>query len=59
MRIVRWTEPGTEDWVEFNREYSEAWPNITRKGDPPADGADWETVENKLKEHFDPAPGEP
>ena len=47
-----------EQWVEFNREYSEAWPNITRKRDAPADAADWETVPNKLEEHFSPNPGQ-
>lgn len=53
------TEPGAEDWFEFNREYSEAWPNITRKGDAPADGDDWVDTPNKLKDHFSPEPGEP
>jgi len=53
------TEPGAEEWVEFNREYSEQWPNITRKGEPPADAEKWAGVPNKFKEHFDPSPGEP
>ena len=53
------TEPGAEDWVEFNREYSEAWPNITRKGEAPADAKDWEGVADKFKNHFDPSPGTP
>jgi ferredoxin len=53
------TEPGAEDWVEFNREYSEVWPNITRKGEAPADANDWEGVADKFKNHFDPAPGTP
>ena len=52
------TEPGAEEWVEFNREWSETWPNITRKGDPPADGDAWVDVPNKLKDHFSPEPGE-
>ena len=47
-----------EKWVEFNREYSEAWPNITRKRDAPPDAADWETVPNKLEEHFSANPGQ-
>jgi ferredoxin len=51
------TEPGAEDWVEFNREYSEQWPNITRKGEAPADAKSWEGVPNKFKDHFDPSPG--
>ena len=47
-----------EKWVEFNREYSEAWPNITRKRDPLPDAEKWETVPNKLEEHFSPNPGQ-
>lgn len=46
-----------EKWVEFNREYSEAWPNITRKRDAPADAGEWETVANKLADHFSANPG--
>ncbi|MBT6314137.1 MAG: ferredoxin family protein [Alphaproteobacteria bacterium] len=52
------TEPGAEEWVEFNRDYSEAWPNIIRKGDSPEDAEKWEKVPNKLKDHFSPEPGE-
>ena len=51
------TEQEAEKWVEFNREYSEKWPNITRKGAVPEDAADWETVPEKLNSEFDPAPG--
>src|SRR3546814_13184658 len=28
------TETEAEKWLELNREYSEQWPNITRKIDP-------------------------
>ena len=28
-------------WAERNRIFSIAWPNITRKGEPPADAEDW------------------
>ena len=31
------TEPGSEKWLEINKEYSEIWPNITEKKDPPSD----------------------
>ena len=52
------TEDGAEEWVEFNRKYSELWPNITRKGEEPADADEWKDVSNKM-EHFseNPAPG--
>src|SRR5215467_11037204 len=29
------TEAGMDQWVELNRQYSESWPNITRKGEAP------------------------
>ena len=29
------TEPGLEQWLELNREYSEKWPNITSKKESP------------------------
>src|SRR5262249_5965269 len=35
------TEGGREKWVEINRQYAEAWPNITRKGEAPADADQW------------------
>jgi ferredoxin len=33
------------------------WPNITRKGTPPADAKEWDTVPDKFAKHFDPNPG--
>jgi ferredoxin len=55
--IVPDTDTDVEKWVEINRQYAEAWPNIDRKGDTPADADDWVEVENKFEEHFSPAPG--
>ena len=31
------TEQGIEKWVEINKKYSEIWPNINQKKNPPAD----------------------
>jgi ferredoxin len=31
------TEPGSEKWLEINKKYSEIWPNISEKKDPPPD----------------------
>ena len=31
------TEKGLEQWLELNRSLSAHWPNITRKGEAPAD----------------------
>ena len=52
------TEPGMEPWLELNRKFSQSWPNITRKGEPPADRDEWAKVTDKLAEHFSPNPGD-
>lgn len=51
--IVSDTKPNTEKWVDFNKKYSQVWPNIPRRKDPPADAEEWVGVKNKLK-YFDP-----
>jgi ferredoxin len=43
-------------WVELNREYAVTWPNITRKGEAPADADEWKDKPNK-KDLFSPEPG--
>jgi ferredoxin len=55
--IVPDTEPETEQWVEINREYSEKWPNITRKGVSPADADEWQEKPDKLQ-YLSPNPGQ-
>ena len=39
------TEEGIEKWAELNRKYSEIWPNINEKKDPPSDANNGKTVE--------------
>jgi len=51
------TESAADKWLELNREYSEKWPNITRKGEEPADADKWLNVKNKFEEHFTDKPG--
>jgi ferredoxin len=51
------SESGTDKWLEVNRQYAAEWPNITRKGEAPADADAWKGVEDKFEKHFDPAPG--
>ena len=41
------TEGRAAEWVETNRQYSAAWPNITRKGTAPADADEWKGKPNK------------
>jgi len=54
--------PDTEDdkdgkWLAINTKYADIWPNITVKGEPPADGEEFDGIEDKYKKFFDPAPG--
>ena len=52
------TNENTDKWVEINKKYSEAWPNITkkRKDDVPPDQAKWRDVKDKFK-YFSVKPG--
>ena len=51
------TEPGMEKWVEMNRQYAAAWPNITRKGEAPADADAFKDIPGKLEKFFSANPG--
>ncbi len=51
------TDPAAEAWLQLNREYSETWPNITRKGESPADAEEYKGQENKYEKYFSPNPG--
>lgn len=50
--IIPDTKDGSERWVEVNRQYASTWPNITRKGAPPADSDEWLRVKDKFANHF-------
>lgn len=43
-------------WIETNRDYAGQWPNITRKGDVPADADQWKNKADKTK-LLSPKPG--
>ena len=55
--IIPDSEPVAEKWLELNREYAAAWPNITRKKPYPEDADEWKGVEDKYEKFFDPNPG--
>jgi ferredoxin len=55
--IIPDTEPDPNNWLEVNRKFAEIWPNITRKGDAPADADDWNGKPGKA-ELLSEAPGE-
>ncbi len=42
------TEDGVDNFLELNRKYSEEWPNITQKGEPPADAEEWNGKSGKI-----------
>ena len=52
------TEPDAEKWLELNRKFSTGpWPNINRKGEPPADADEYKDVEGKFEKFFSEKPG--
>ena len=52
------TEPDTEQWVEFNRKYSEMWPVIVTRKDPLPDAEERDGETGKLEKYFSESPGE-
>ncbi len=56
--IVPDTDPSAEKWMELNREYSAQWPNITRKGEPPADAEQHREETGKFDKYFSAEPGD-
>ena len=46
------TEFGSEQWLEINKKYSEIWPNINEKKDPPPDAEKWQNVKDKYNKYF-------
>lgn len=52
------TEPDLQGWIALNAKYAAVWPNVTEKGEPPADAAVWDGASGKLEAVFgasDPA----
>lgn len=45
--IVPDSEAKAVDWIEINRKYASTWPNITHKGEAPADADEWKNKKNK------------
>ena len=52
------TEPGLEKWLTLNKDYAAKWPNITVKGEPPADSKEFEGVAGKFEKYFSTKPGQ-
>jgi len=52
------TEPQLERWLTLNADYSKKWPNITRKGQAPADAKEYEGMPDKFEKFVSDKPGE-
>jgi ferredoxin len=55
-------KPDTEDdadgtWLQINTKYSQIWPNITVRGQPPSDGESYRSETGKFEKYFSPRPG--
>jgi ferredoxin len=51
------TESGLEKWSELNAKFSASWPNITSKGETPADADDFKGMPGKFDKFFSDTPG--
>jgi ferredoxin len=54
--IVPDSDETAASWTDLNKEYADKWPNITTKGESPADADDWKGKPNK-KQQFSDKPG--
>jgi ferredoxin len=55
--IVSDSDPSAAPWSDLNRDYASQWPNITKKGDAPADADAWKGVPDKHAKYFSAKPG--
>ena len=53
--ILSDTDPRAAEWTALKAQYAALWPNITEKGEPPADADDWRGKSGKL-DLLSPAP---
>jgi ferredoxin len=50
--IISDTEESSNKWLELNTKYSEIWPNISEKKDPPEDNEKFKDVKDKYEKYF-------
>ena len=55
--IIPDSESVAEKWLDLNRQYAAAWPNITVKGEPPGDAEQYERETGKFEKYFSDKPG--
>ena len=52
------TDPEADEWVAFNRKYSQKWPVISIRKDPLPESEIRDGEADKLKKYFSESPGE-
>ena len=55
--IIPDSDSNSEKQAKINEDYSTKWPNIVRKGVPPADGKEFENIDDKFNKYFSDKPG--
>lgn len=55
--IVSDADDSAGKWVDINRDFSNQWPNLAHKKEPPADANEWKNKEGK-DAHFSEEAGE-
>ena len=55
--IISDSEDENGKWLKINTEFSDLWPNITLKKDPPGDAEKYESVDDKYNKFFSKKPG--
>ena len=55
--IISDTEDKDGKWLKINTKFSNEWPNITLKKDPPVDAEKYENEDNKYEKFFSKKPG--
>ena len=50
--IISDTGDEADKQLEMNKTYSEIWPNINKKKDPPSDHEKFKNVDNKYEKYF-------
>ena len=55
--IISDTEDKDGQWLKINTEFSDLWPNVTLKKNPPSDAEKYENVDDKYSKFFSKKPG--
>ena len=50
--IISDTDKDSNKWLELNTKYSEIWPNISERKDPPEDHDKFKDVKDKYEKYF-------